>query len=294
MDKIVKRINEIASDRSSGAAILIMKAIDVFELFAERYDNSDSDTFWLDFKRISDLLCHAQPAMAPFISLSLAIERALTEELAKSIGLDAARFAILRAAKTYRIKLLKSKNAICAELINIIEDNDVLITHSNSSTIKDILICVHENKKPFTLMATESRPGFEGKELAKDLGRAGIHCTLITDTSALQHLETAHMVIMGADAVTEQFFINKVGTLTLALGAKEYSKKFYVATDTSKLIPSTKLIFDSYKHPVDEKYPNDTENFEKIPLDLITGIITEIGVLTPLQIEIYIRSRFKV
>lgn len=292
LNDIIKKIDPIAEDHQSGAAILTGQACKILELFAKKYRDAELKILIEDLMVVGRALRASQPAMAPLIRLSyevLKITESLNEQQNNVIG---ACQALLNLAQDFQKRMEKSKSRICAKLINLINDGDVLITHSHSSTVRDALICAHEMGRALNVIVTESRPGFEGRTLAKELGKAGIHCELIIDSAALRLMEHTSFAIVGADCVTEKYFVNKVGSLSLALGAKELYKKFYVVSDTTKFIPSSLMKLADKQHPenevLDEKYPNVTilnPYFEKIPLSHVTGVITEKGLLTPEQIS---------
>lgn len=84
--------------------------------------------------------------------------------------------------------------------------------------------------------------------------------------------------------------INRIGTYTMALCAKEMNKPFYVLTESfkfSRLYPlNQRDLPDNYKYPI--KSSRKDESFHKLhplvdytaPL-LITLIFTDLGILTP-------------
>jgi len=292
LDDILQRLDHIAADRQSGAAVLALQACEAIETFAETYQNTETGILLNDLTNVGDTIRRSQPEMAPLISLS---QKILV--VSESRGLDNLEIcqALSNLVQEFRERVKESKSRICAELIKLVDEGDTLITHSNSSTVRDTLICLHEMGRTFRLIVPESRPGYEGRKLAKELGRVGIHCELIVDSAALKLLESAALVIVGADCVTEKYFVNKVGTLSLALGAKEQFKEFYVLSDTTKFVSSSLMGFEEKMQPEEEvlkeKYPNVSvlnPYFEKIPLHLISGVITEKGLLTPEEVSEHI------
>jgi translation initiation factor 2B subunit (eIF-2B alpha/beta/delta family) len=102
----------------------------------------------------------------------------------------------------------------------------------------------------------------------------------------------ADVVFVGADAVSSHGYVFcKVGTYPTALVAKRHNVPFYVAADTLKFDSSTLLGIPFRAEPLNrqevlgDRYPLDVQVagtlFDETPPDLITGIITEIGILPP-------------
>jgi methylthioribose-1-phosphate isomerase len=99
-------------------------------------------------------------------------------------------------------------------------------------------------------------------------------------------------VWIGADAVTSLGdCLAKVGCYSAALTAAHYGIPFYVAADTSKFDPTTVMgaALHIREFPatdvLDRAIPENAEVrnpvFEVIPASLVSGYITEIGVMSP-------------
>ena len=71
--------------------------------------------------------------------------------------------------------------------------------------------------------------------MCEELSTAGIDCTLILDSAVGYVMETVDMVFVGAEGVVESGgIINRIGTYTMAMCAKEMNKPFYVLTESFK------------------------------------------------------------
>lgn len=126
--------------------------------------------------------------------------------------------------------------------------------------------------------------------MVEELRNDKIECTLILDAAIGYLMETIDFVMVGAEGVMESGgIINRIGTYTMALCAKEMKKPFYVLTESfkfSRLYPlNQRDLPNNYKYP---KHSEDGENFEKThplvdytpPLN-IKLIFTDLGILTP-------------
>lgn len=73
--------------------------------------------------------------------------------------------------------------------------------------------------------------------MCKELEKLSIPCTLILDSAVGYIMESIDMVMVGAEGVVESGgIINKVGSYTMALCAREASKPFYVLTESFKFV----------------------------------------------------------
>lgn len=130
----------------------------------------------------------------------------------------------------------------------------------------------------------------EGEIMIQELKADNIECTLILDASIGYLMETIDFVFVGAEGVMESGgIINRIGTFTMALCAKEMKKPFYVLTESfkfSRLYPlNQRDLPNSYKYPKNSETRDDFEKTHPLvdytpPLN-ITLIFTDLGILTP-------------
>lgn len=71
--------------------------------------------------------------------------------------------------------------------------------------------------------------------MCAELVKAGIECTLILDSAIGYVMESVDIVLCGAEGVVESGgIINRIGTLTMAICAREMKKPFYILTESFK------------------------------------------------------------
>lgn len=184
-----------------------------------------------------------------------------------------------------------------------IRDNSTLLTHCNSSTAIEVIKKAHENGKRIEVIATESRPRWQGHITAKQLRSVGIEITLIVDSAVRYFMNDVDYVIVGADAITANgALVNKIGTSQVALCAKEARVPFIVAAETYKFSPKTLygnlvLIEERSAEEVAPKELIDlgikvrNPAFDVTPRSYIDVIITEIGTIPPEMAYLVIRER---
>jgi len=264
-DRVQRALEEIASDDLSGAAEILRRAADLFAML-------DSQTPQETIDSLSIALALAQPRMSPLIRLA--------NEVMKSSHDAAARF-VEEAAR--------GAGAAAKHAANLIDEDARVLTHSRSSTVIEAFAQARRAGKSFSIVATESRPMFEGRTLAEALIKQDVPVTVIIDAAAAVAIEEVDLVLVGADAITPVSVINKVGTRMIALAARDKGVRVFSVCDTSKFICEDCLAPER-EHPAAELWPDApaevciTNNyFESTPLALFTGIVTEHAILSSNQ-----------
>jgi len=165
-----------------------------------------------------------------------------------------------------------------------------LITHSYSSSVVELL----GRLKPRRVIVPEARPFNDGVKVARELVRAGISTTLITEAQMALFVQEADAVVVGAHAILpDGDFINKVGTRLLALAARDAEVPFYIVSETLKVVaPSEPIPFAPEEGKPREIFGArwlEVRNvyFESTPARMVTAYITEEGLLQAADIGRY-------
>lgn len=187
----------------------------------------------------------------------------------------------------------------------VIDDGDTILTHCNAGalacvdygTALGVIRAAFNEGKKIKVICDETRPFCQGAKLSVfEMQQEKIPVKLIVDSAAgrLMQEGKVNKVVVGADRVAKGGVANKIGTLMVALAAKRFGIPFYVAA------PKSTFDFENsiYDTEIEERDPNEVlyfgkcrvapegtevENpsFDIVPNDLITGIITEEGILEP-------------
>lgn len=208
------------------------------------------------------------------------------------------------------IHMIDEDNAVCMKLgeygASLIKDGDSWLTHCNAGglataqwgTALAAFYVANNAGKRIHVFADETRPLLQGARLtAWELHHAGIPVTVISDNMAASVMAQGKVqgVIVGTDRVAANGdFANKIGTLGVAILAKEFGIPFYVSTPISSIdmtLASGDLI------PIEERKPIEITNgfgkqtvpdgvavynpaFDVTPHKYVTGgFITERGIV---------------
>ncbi len=177
--------------------------------------------------------------------------------------------------------------------------NTGFLATSGIGTALGVIYKAKEQGKDITVFVCETRPLLQGARLTTfELKREGIKTFLITDGMVGAIMPEIDIVLTGADRIARNGdFANKIGTLTLAICANYYKKPFYCVAPTSTIDYSLKtgkeIIIEERKEeeiifPPWAKKPIAPRGirvrnpaFDVTPHNLVTGIITEEGIITP-------------
>ncbi len=121
-----------------------------------------------------------------------------------------------------REKVTLADEVIAREASKKIADGDVLLVYAKSSVVEKSLLTAHREGKDFSVVVADSRPLFEGKNLARSLARAGLqvqYC-LLTGLGSLSKKVTK--CFLGASAMMGNGRLySRAGTAMVAMMAKD-------------------------------------------------------------------------
>ena len=232
------------------------------------------------------------------VNLFWAVDRVLE---AKSTGRSA-----LEEAQLMYDEDIKTNQTMGKYGAQIIGDGDTILTHCNAGalacvdygTALGVIRTATEEGKHIKVVCDETRPVCQGARLSVfEMQQEGIPVKLIVDSAAGRLMQEGKInkVIIGADRVAKGGIANKIGSLMVALAAKRFNIPFYVAAPKSTFDEEISI----YDVEIEERDPEEVlyfgncrvapegtevENpaFDIVPADLITGIITEDGILKPI------------
>ena len=179
----------------------------------------------------------------------------------------------------------------------------VVFTHCHSTTVMNVLKEAKRQKKRFVVHNTEARPNFQGRITAAELAKLKIPVVHFVDSAGRLAMKDADLFLFGADAITsEGKVINKIGTEMFAELATKHDVSTYCCTDSWKFDPKTIFGYEEVieERPRCEVWPRspkgvrtDSHVFEKISPELITGVISELGIMKPTIFLEEVRRNYK-
>lgn len=189
----------------------------------------------------------------------------------------------------------------------LVPEGGTVLTHCNTgrlATVGDgtalaVLFAAWRNGRRFRVLADETRPLLQGARLtALELAAAGIPVQLLVDGAAAGLIARGEvqLVLVGADRIAANGdFANKVGTYGLALACAAHGVPFYTVAPLSTF---DLQVSDGQRIPIEERDATEVTHldgaavappgvsarnpaFDVTPAKLLTGIVTDRGVLRP-------------
>jgi len=279
-------------------------------LAAQQSTASNSEALRADLITASDYLKEARPTA---VNLAWALDRILRATAIIQGGADTLREAILAEAQQIADEDVEINKRMAVHGAELIDDGDTVIHHCNTGalatvdwgTALGVIRMAHEQGKNIHVLVDETRPRLQGARLtAWELTQYGVPFDIISDNAAGSFLSSsqAQKVFVGSDRTAANGDVaNKIGTYMLALAAHDNGTPFYAVVPTSTVdlsLASGDLI------PIEERDPDEVLGltllgrqvppngatarnpaFDVTPNRLVSGIVTENGVVYPPYIE---------
>lgn len=217
------------------------------------------------------------------------------------------RRAVVDTAHALAREDIEINKAIGQAALEIIPDDVTFIHHCNTGGIATVdygtalgmIRIAHEAGRKVHVYVDETRPRLQGSRLTSwELEQLGISHQIIVDGASgfVMKNKTVDMCVVGCDRVAINGDVaNKIGTYNLAIVAKEHNVPFYVAAPISTIDPETPsgdqieieerdkeeitVIEGSRVAPKNADVLNPA--FDITPAHLVSGIITEKGIIYP-------------
>lgn len=311
MRRVIYCIQTLAT---RGAPAIGVAAAMGLALAARSIPIKSKDLFLERFAQKVEVMRAARPTA---VNLSWACDRILN--LVQKSDLDVAGVKELIKQESQRMldEDIEINRAMGKHGATVVPDPAVIITHCNAGSLATggygtalgVIRAAHEAGKKVSVIADETRPLLQGARLtAWEMVQEGIPVKVAVDSSSgvLMSRGMVDICVVGADRIAKNGdAANKIGTFNLALQAQRHNVPFYVAAPLSTVdldTPKGEAI------PIEERDPAEVTHiggrllvppeadalnfaFDVTPNDLITGIITEVGVLKAPYIESLSRAK---
>ena len=259
------------------------------------------DQLILDLEKARKILYDTRPTA---VNLKWGLDKIMTVANSGNI-VEQIKQSVINEAKKMAEEDIEINKTMGKNGSVLFDNNDTIMTHCNAGalatvaygTALGVIRATRESGKNVKVIATETRPVQQGSRLtAFELKHDGFDVSLIPDTAVGYSMANGLVdkVVVGADRIVRTGHVfNKIGTYQVATMAKQHGIPFYVAAPLSTFDMKTDakdVIIEMRKGTEvtgigDKKTAPDGINvinpaFDMTPPELISGIITEKGVVT--------------
>ena len=259
--------------------------------------------FSLDIEKAKNCIALTRPTA---VNLFWALERMMNLiNKKKDVDLFTLKDIILQEAKNIAQEDIEVNKAMGKHGSLLIKDGDSILTHCNAGalatvdhgTALGVIRTAFQEGKNIHVYVDETRPVLQGARLTTwELTQGKIPFTLITDNMAgfLMSKKKIDLIIVGADRIARNGdVVNKIGTYSLSVLARENKVPFYVAAPISTIDMSLK---SGEEIPIEERDPKEVTHilgkqiapagvkvfnpaFDLTPNGYVEAIITEKGII---------------
>lgn len=282
MKSVQELIDDISGDRTSGASQLAVRALETIRSAISLNQAADADEFKTEIALLVKRLSECRPAMVSIKNSMQQFMRKLETYAETNMTLDYRRREYIDIVDRLLIDLEANKKSSILNTVGLIRTAPNVATCSYSSTIVEALLQVEQvGAKPKVLIIKSQLGSIShGQKTMQYLQNHGLQCRLVEDDFKVDSLDGVEQVVLGSDKVfPDGSVMNGYPSLRLAQMAAEHNPPIpvYAVGDTSKLC--------------DEMEAGKETGFEIIPVELLTGIITEDGLFDQDNIIPYLESR---
>ncbi len=275
---IREKINELKNDRLHGASWLSIQAIHIVGLAIQENSATTVSQFINEMETTATAIMNSRPSMA---SIANYISQLLYQINTSSRGQKQLNY-IQSAAQSKVVELVKLMQEATLKAAQngatMINDQDTIITCSYSSTVCATFKIAQERAIKFEVLVAESKYNSTkyGEISAEQIRLYQIPVTVITDASIKQYVNKANKALVGADTIgTDGSLVNGTPTYKLAQEAAVAKIPLYPICETAKFDVLAQRLKSFHLEP----------GFDLIPPYLVTGFITEAGIIKPNEVS---------
>jgi methylthioribose-1-phosphate isomerase len=264
-----------------------------------------------EFQKMCEMMAATRPTAVNLFWAIERMKRAFASAAQAGESVDEIKQRLEDEAQAIHDEDVANCRALGAFGAEVVPPDARVLTHCNAGalatagygTALGVIRGAVEKGKRVAVFADETRPFLQGARLtAWELLKDGIDTTVITDnmSGALMRQGRVDLVVVGADRIAANGdTANKIGTYSVAVLAREHQIPFYVAAPLSTIDLDTP---DGSHIPIEERNRKEVTHvgaaqvapssaqvwnpaFDVTPHHLITGIITERGIIRPPYVE---------
>lgn len=284
---------------------------------ARAFRGKSIDSFRRHVDEVYRVLAEARPTAVDPVNAMKQVRRTM----ARGKGIAAQQKLALEAATAFAQEDVDHCLAIGEAGADLIQDGMQVLTHCNAGWLAFVdvgtatapMYTAHAQGRRFHVFCDETRPRCQGASLtAWELAQEGISHQVIADNAAgfLFSRGEIDLVIVGSDRVLGKTgeVANKIGTYTKAVLARRHGVPFYVAIPLSTIDWN---LDSGAEIPIETRHESEVlgawglnakgkreyirianpssgalnPGFDVTPPDLITGIITPLGIFKPEELR---------
>lgn len=285
-----------------GASRQIATANNLFIALVQEHTGSPAEVLQ-DLRAVTAYLIEQRGASTQ------AIPNALAQMLAGSTAwkeLDREEFQqqALRSLSGYGARSQRDRDRVTDTGVTVAANAQRILAYDYSSSVAAILSQLGASTAPPTVVIPEARSLNGGRRFVEDLAATNLTIEFVPDAALSSLLQICDLALIGAETVgADGSCYNTVGSLGVALACDFWRVALYVPTTLIKL--DTRTLW-GYQRPLPPLHDSRlgglvdgwsashqdrvhvlSPDLDRVPASLITGYITEVGVLPPTAMSMH-------
>ena len=278
---VTHNVEALKDDKVHGASYFARRAVGLLSEAAQASDATDADSLFSHLLFTTSRLRRVQPAMANVWNLTGKFLY-LVDQQRGNASVEELRSFVQKLAQQLSNQVNENSEEVSRNSVHVLPQDGIVLTHSYSSTVFRTLELGFKGGRHFSVYATESYPGMEGKQFAKDLIALGVPVTLIADSAVPSVISNVRLVLVGADSVLRDgSLVHKTRTREIGIAARKYGVPLYSSCETEKF---------SIQDFLGERPEISPTLFDVTPPELVSNYMTEEGELAPSRVEMRTRD----
>jgi len=304
--EIEKIAEDIKGLKVQGATNVCIATFEGMKLYLELSKTQDLEILKDEFFGVGEQLANARPN-EPLARNGVHYVKYFFKQKHSDISqVNSAKEILKELCDEYLGLITAAKKSSIEKCARYLTNYDKILTHCHSSTVVDLIKEISKEDTNFEVVCTETRPLYQGRITAKNLVDAGIKTTLIADSAAESFAVNRgsvpmDVVFLGSDQIMKDgYVINKIGSWGVAVAAHYGGKPLYIVSNLLKFDKDS--LFSDVEIEIREDrelWPEAPRNldmynpaFEIVDNALITGFVTELGIIKPNEVEKVIKENY--
>lgn len=274
MVSVRKSLNSLKKDGAHGAGWLTGQAIEIIKLAVSESKARSPVKLAEELNNIVDELIKARPGMVSIANYATRFREELKIVVAQSKTTEGFKKKCATIATILTKHHEKSSLGEARNAAKIILNRSIVMTCSYSSAVCRTLELAKKKGTDFKVLVVESKSNgiSYGNMTVSNLKRSKISAKLVPDDHIRWHASRADVVLLGADTISlHGWMLNGTPSFELIRIAGRRNIPVYIVCELSKF--DVQGILTGLREP--------EPGFDIIPLDLVTGIVTESAMSKP-------------
>ncbi len=285
-----------------GATGLADFVMETFETLLDAIEPKDVEDLYAQFYELFRTVKSTEPRISLVIFNFFTIWEELQREKSNVKTIEDFKSIVLRVARKIQVQNEEEFQAIIKTGADLVQENDVILVHSHSCTVREVLAkAVNQGKKFRTIIAEQEFD--KTAQLVEFFASNNITFSVVPEYMLSHMIDEVTKVFFGATTLdSEQRFVCDAGSYAVLaeFHAEKIPNYMFISTKKFSLWKSSKKhetfktlqqkVYQSAKCSIN--YERVKYSHDRVPANLFDSIVTEIGAMNPVETKELYTKRY--